>query len=118
MQTAEKRRKVRRTVRYPATVDVGGDSNPRPCTLCDASQEGAQILVDDAASLPDEFILVLGYDGTARRNCRVVWRSDTQIGVEFTAIPKNAPRANAGSEDVTSDAGAKDPFDIDSLPTR
>ena len=118
MQTADKRRKVRRTLRYPATIDGGDDADPRPCTLCDASQDGAQILVDDPASVPDQFTLVLGYDGTARRRCRVVWRSDTQVGVEFIGIPKTFQRTHAGSDDAAAGSGSNDSFDIDSLPAR
>ena len=130
MQTADKRTKIRRTLRYPATVDIGGDADQRPCTLCDASQDGAQILVDDPASLPNQFTLILGYDGTARRRCRVVWRSDTQIGVEFTAMPMTLKRSHADSDVLAarsssggnSRTGAgsdtNDSFDIDSLPSR
>ena len=34
-------------------------------------------MVDDPNGVPDEFTLVLGYDGTARRRCKVIWRSDS-----------------------------------------
>jgi hypothetical protein len=33
--------------------------------------------------LPDRFTLLLSGNGSPRRNCRVVWRQPTQIGVDF-----------------------------------
>lgn len=119
MQAPEKRSNVRRTVRYPGTIEAGGDSAPRQCTLCDASEEGAQITVDDPASVPASFTLVLGYDGTARRNCLVVWRSDTQIGVKFAGIQKNLLHdTDAAAADPDASSGLDDSLDADSLPSR
>jgi hypothetical protein len=83
MQFADKRKTLRRAVTYPASIDLGDGSPPRECQLCDASQEGAQLQVAEPDSIPDEFTLALSSDGAARRKCRVVWRTTTQIGVEF-----------------------------------
>ena len=94
---AEKRKNLRRTVTYPAFIDLGDGSPARACTLCDASQEGAQLAVADPDSLPDEFILALSSDGAARRRCRVVWRTETQVGVEFLKDRKKTARADAVS---------------------
>jgi hypothetical protein len=122
MQATEKRKNPRRPVRYPATIEVEGGAAPLPCTLCDASDEGAQIQIKDPASLPDEFTLVLGYDGTARRNCKVMWRSDVQVGVEFKKPPKPEsrphPRSRAAGAARTSESKASDGIDIDSLTSR
>jgi hypothetical protein len=93
MPLAEKRKKLRRTVTYPAFLDLGDGSPARVCTLCDASQEGAQLAVADPAGLPDEFILALSADGAARRHCRVVWRTERQVGVEFLKDRKASPTA-------------------------
>jgi hypothetical protein len=88
MQPAEKRRSLRRAISYPAYLDLGDGSPPRECTLCDASQEGAQLVVANPDGLPDLFVLALSADGAARRQCRVVWRTKNQIGVEFLKPPK------------------------------
>jgi hypothetical protein len=93
MPHSEKRKKLRRSVTYPAFLDLGDGSPALVCTLCDASQEGAQLAVADSESLPDEFILALSADGAARRHCRVVWRTERQIGVEFLKDGKVAPAA-------------------------
>lgn len=96
MQTNEKRRNIRRTLRYPGVIEIGDDAVTIQCALRDASQEGAQLQVDDPESVPNEFTLILGYDGNARRRCRVVWRSENLVGVEFKKpSPKDAPRQSA-----------------------
>jgi hypothetical protein len=90
MKPGEKRRNTRRSVSYPAFLDVGDDAPPRECILCDASQEGALLTVADPKTLPDEFTLALSVDGAARRRCRVMWRGKDQIGVSFVKA-FNAP---------------------------
>jgi hypothetical protein len=71
------------------------------CVLSDISDTGARIDVEDAANLPDRFMLLLSGTGSARRRCRIVWRAPAQVGVAFerrlsdTAAPKLAPRADA-----------------------
>ena len=87
MHPAEKRKTIRRSIRYPGCIELDDDRAPIQCTLCDASQEGAQLVVDDPKQLPDQILLVLGYDGTARRLCHVMWRTETQVGVEFIKQP-------------------------------
>ena len=130
MQPAEKRKNLRRTVTYPAFLDLGDGAPARPCKLRDASAEGAQLSVADPNSLPDEFILALSFDGAARRRCRVMWRTDDQVGVQFlkdstTMRPAmRAPVTGAVEPAATSqDAEASgeqpaDRVDIDTLPQR
>ena len=121
---AEKRKNLRRTVSYPAFIDLGDGSPARECTLCDASQEGAQLAVADPDSLPDEFILALSSDGAARRRCRVMWRTDDQIGVEFlkdlTKITRPTRRRSMrlSSEPATAPQDAERPSRIAGRPGR
>jgi hypothetical protein len=128
MQTAEKRKNLRRTVTYPAFLDLGDGLPARECTLCDASQEGAQLAVADPDSLPDEFTLALSADGAARRRCRVIWRTEKQIGVEFlkdrriqpaTRAPIMRPSFSVDPQDA--DASGEQPVDrvdVDTLSPR
>ena len=53
--------------------------------MCGASQEGAQLQVADPNGLPNEVILALSSDGAVRRRCRVIWRSDEQLGACYVA---------------------------------
>src|SRR4029079_13497041 len=93
MQPGEKRKNLRRLVSYPAFLDLGDDRPAVKCALCDASQEGAQLAVANAEALPDEFILALSSDGAARRRCRVTWRAEDSVGVEFLKDLKTGARA-------------------------
>jgi len=53
------------------------------CALSDISNTGARIDVDNSERVPNEFALWLASNGSARRHCRVVWRTATQVGVRF-----------------------------------
>lgn len=79
----EQRRSIREYVDFPAWIDVGDGSQPRSCTVLDVSEDGARVMVASPVELPKEFWLVLSKDRTRRRHCRMVWRSDTQVGVQY-----------------------------------
>lgn len=127
MQPGEKRKNPRRLVSYPAFIDLGDDQPAVKCALCDASQEGAQLAVADPAALPDEFILALSSDGAARRRCRVTWRAEDCIGVQFLkdvnkkgARAIQRPVANVAPEQAppTAPQSVEDQVDIDDLAGR
>lgn len=126
MQPGEKRKNPRRLVSYPAFIDLGDDRPAVKCALCDASQEGAQLAVTDPAALPDEFILALSSDGAARRRCRVTWRAEDSIGVQFLKDVKKGARtirrpvANVAPEQAppTAPQAVEDRVDIDGLGGR
>jgi hypothetical protein len=126
MQPGEKRKNPRRLVSYPAFIDLGDDRPAVKCALCDASQEGAQLAVADPAALPDEFILALSSDGAARRRCRVTWRAEDSIGVQFLRTSKKGARtirrpvANVapGQAPPTVPQAVEDRVDIDGLGGR
>jgi hypothetical protein len=126
MQPGEKRKNPRRLVSYPAFIDLGDDRPAVKCALCDASQEGAQLAVADPAALPDEFILALSSDGAARRRCRVTWRAEDSIGVQFLKDVKKGARtirrpvANVapGQAPPTVPQAVEDRVDIDGLGGR
>jgi hypothetical protein len=84
---AENRKAPRRALRYPAWVELD-QSAVRECQLADVSRGGARLIIAAPDELPDEFVLRLSQDGSSRRKSRVVWRSPTEIGVEFQKEPK------------------------------
>jgi PilZ domain len=86
---AELRRKPRRNFHYNASVLLDGTSAPRPCAICDISETGARIMLDNEYELPERFILLLTPSGEARRHCRVVWRNGLSVGVEFPTPPSH-----------------------------
>ena len=58
-------------------------SSSRPWCVVDCSPGGARLLVDDPAQVQDTFTLVQKGPVAALWKCRVVWRSDSHIGVTF-----------------------------------
>ena len=127
LSSAEKRKNFRRSISYPAFIDLGDGSPAIECTLCDASQEGALLAVAEPDGVPDEFILALSSDGAARRRCRVAWRTENQIGVEFLkdlkkdTRPMRRPVMRSGapkSADVGASAEPAERVDIDTLTPR
>jgi hypothetical protein len=87
--SSERRKIVRRAVRYPARIDLGDGADLLNCTLVDASDEGVQVMTAEPVEWPDEIDLVLGYGTNGRRRCRVAWRNGRRAGLEFLA--KNTP---------------------------
>ena len=55
----------------------------RECVVWDESRTGARLVVDAPSEMPDEFYIYMSLESTSRRRCRVAWRADKQIGVEF-----------------------------------
>ena len=86
----EQRRSMREHVHFPAWIEIGDGSTRRECTVLDVSDGGARIMVSSLVRLPPEFWLVLSKDGSRRRRCRSVWRSDEQVGVTYLAPLQSA----------------------------
>lgn len=85
---ADKRKAPRRPMWYMARIELGVDEF-YSCAITDISNTGACINVDMPELVPDRFVLLLSDNGSARRNCRVVWRRSRQIGVTFERQPSN-----------------------------
>src|ERR1700755_1134481 len=83
MRKQEQRRAKRVPKRQGAWIAPGANGIRVPCTIWDISEGGARLAAPRPKVLPTHFILLLSHDGTARRFCRIVWRSETQIGVQF-----------------------------------
>ena len=57
----------------------------RECTVWDESDSGMRLVVSRPDEIPDAFYVYTRLDSASRRHCRVVWRTDREIGVEFLA---------------------------------
>ena len=51
------------------------------CTIRNLSETGACLQISSTYGIPAHFDLLL--QGTERRACHVVWRTDTKLGVAF-----------------------------------
>ncbi len=89
IRSRDRRAELRKIPRKPLSTSAQqrtsidpGDGSHRNCTIYDISQKGARIALSGKNDIPDEFRLMLG-SGGAHRQCRVVWRTEQQIGIEF-----------------------------------
>jgi hypothetical protein len=78
----ERRKNFRVEWNCPATIHDSERNLARPCIPSSFSNGGAQITGVRARTLPDDFVLqITRHDG---RKCRVIWRTDDTLGVQFT----------------------------------
>ncbi|HZS63828.1 MAG TPA: PilZ domain-containing protein [Xanthobacteraceae bacterium] len=87
----ENRKKIRRPMHYTAWIGLDGAPR-RGCTVADISETGARLQIDTPLELPEIFKLLLSGHGAIYRRCRVVWRSDNEVGVEFEKTPSRFAR--------------------------
>jgi hypothetical protein len=85
--TRERGREHRRAKRLPkrnaAWIGLADGATQIPCVLWDISESGARIAAPRMKGLPAAFNLLLNKDGSAQRVCRVVWRNNSYMGVQF-----------------------------------
>jgi hypothetical protein len=72
----------------PATIRYGNLS--RRCILANFSNGGARITGLRGNTVPDEFTLHITRGRGRTRKCRVLWRTDDTIGVEFIGCVEDA----------------------------
>jgi hypothetical protein len=92
----DRRNNFRVEWRSPATLYDGALA--RPCILSNFSNGGAKITGVRATTIPDEFGLRI----TPRRRihtCRVIWRTDDALGVEFTDPPAGTAARRAAPQE-------------------
>lgn len=68
-----------------ARIVYGNGSTTRDCMVRNISVEGAKIVAEITAGIPDEFSLL--FEDGSRRRCAVRWRKANELGVEFLDRP-------------------------------
>lgn len=83
-ETVQERRRQERIETNEAAYIFGDGSSTR-CRVVDITDHGASIELPASAghNMRDRFKLMIAKD-SVERNCRLIWRSRTRIGVEFT----------------------------------
>ncbi|MBX9820268.1 PilZ domain-containing protein [Afipia birgiae] len=76
-------RKPRHTTRHDAWMLLDGGFAKRNCTILDISAGGARVKLADSELPGSRLSLALTGDVRKVTHCRVIWRKDTVIGVEF-----------------------------------
>ena len=79
----EQRKKSRKALRQIVWLHVRKGQQPTSSIMSDISDTGARLDVGEPSGVPERFVLLLSKNGQARRLCRVVWRSEHQVGVQF-----------------------------------
>jgi hypothetical protein len=70
-------------VHIAAKMNVAGAL--RECLVLDISINGARVAVETPKGIPDRISICMSTRGFPIHPCRVIWRSDCEIGVEFEA---------------------------------
>jgi hypothetical protein len=71
----------RTTVRRCGWLSPTKGERLQKCVVVDESKTGARLTVN--APNEDNCYIYMSLESTSRHHCRVSWRSDKQIGVEF-----------------------------------
>jgi hypothetical protein len=82
---SEKRKSRRKPFERHAWIELAGGSSLIQCELGNLSDTGAKLLFRASRELPDQFVLRLAKDGRVARKCRIAWKTQHEIGVEFIA---------------------------------
>jgi hypothetical protein len=90
----ESRWSPRRPMHYTAWVYSADRSRLYECVVSDVSAGGARLTLAAPTDISDEFTLLLRKDGAARRHCRVIWRSNKHIGLQFLIASQESPDAS------------------------
>jgi hypothetical protein len=81
--TTNTKRESRKSVRQSGWITLDGGFAARPCEVLDLSKTGAKLVLGEAASLGPRLRLGFSRDARNGRNCEVVWRRGTTLGVKF-----------------------------------
>lgn len=76
-------RKTRHSTQHPAWVLLDGGFAKRNCTILNLSSTGARIKLTEDGPIGNNLSLALTGDVRKVTRCRLIWRKDTVIGVEF-----------------------------------
>lgn len=76
-------RKPRHTTQHPAWMMLDGGFAKRDCTVLNLSAGGARVRLSNSAPLSSNLSLALTKDVRKVTHCRLIWRKDSVIGVEF-----------------------------------
>jgi hypothetical protein len=84
-QRHEQRKTIRRPARRAATVNFGRGKPFVNCRIWHISEDGARLAVAHSpAESPHHFTLSWFKDGSAKRDCEVVWTDRRFVAAKFT----------------------------------
>ena len=86
--TEERRRTLRKAFSHPAGLFYPDGKRICECIMRDISDTGARLLIEEPRDseiddFPSEFILTISKSGNVYRRCKLVWRRNNELGVNF-----------------------------------
>ena len=81
LSAIDRRTSMRRRVEYAASIQRPVAVNL--CVIWDVPDHGARLVVPSAKDVPNKFVLTIRRDMKERYYCRVMWRTECQVGVAF-----------------------------------
>ena len=78
----DRRTDVRRRVKYAGSIGRSR-GRPDPCLIWDVSEKGARLVMPSVKDVPGKFVLTINRNSGERYHCRVMWRTEYQLGVLF-----------------------------------
>jgi hypothetical protein len=91
------RRSERTSSNTPAVIGTEDDSFRAACIVCNLSEGGAKLMLEQPTPLPSEFVLFLRPDSPIGRRCHVIWRIENKIGVRFGSVFDSGRCSQGGS---------------------
>ena len=88
--SAYKRKDPRRDLDWLGLIVTTDGTIVGECRTMNVSANGAKISVPELMVVPDEFVLLLSKKTRVRRNCKIAWRSEKEIGVRFISARAQA----------------------------
>jgi hypothetical protein len=85
----ERRKEDRKTARVRGWITGMGRAR-HICYVEDISNGGAKIIIERGHP-PDEFDLYFSPHGPNFRQCKVRWRKQSSVGIEFTSVSLTSP---------------------------
>jgi hypothetical protein len=91
------RQSERASANTPAVIGTEDDSFKAMCIVCNLSEGGAKLMLEEPTPPPSEFVLYLRPDSPIGRRCHVIWRIQNKIGVRFVSVSDSDKSSQKGS---------------------
>jgi PilZ domain len=89
LSSEERRRSPRRRLYSAAKIKLGAGIPTRDCRVIDISDDGVRLHVE-GSDVPDEFELLLSWDGVVRESTySVVWRHGHEVGAKLVGFVRS-----------------------------
>jgi PilZ domain len=85
-----KRKEPRKILDWPGLILNPDGTIVGECRTMNVSANGAKISMSDLMAIPDEFFLLLSKDVRIGRKCKIIWRSEKELGVRFISAKSRA----------------------------